>query len=239
MSHRLSLRVALESGFTLIELMIVVAIIGLLAALAIPNFIKFQTRARQSEAKANLKAAYTAQRAYYGDQSTYYDEASVIGFRPEFNNRYSYFFGGAGTELRLGIPLPPVGTGASVICPAGPQGSGTISSDQNKWGTPPVAYANPIITGLTPNPNGIAAVTTAEAIPAGTCCPQGYCEFASGAGGNIDSDNAYDVWFISSQGSVAGGGASTCQNATTAPTGLYGTAAAGEPVNICSDVIWQ
>ncbi|MBI3179248.1 MAG: prepilin-type N-terminal cleavage/methylation domain-containing protein, partial [Deltaproteobacteria bacterium] len=49
----------LSRGFTLIELMIVVAIIGILALIAIPNFMKFQAKAKQSEAKTNLKAYYT------------------------------------------------------------------------------------------------------------------------------------------------------------------------------------
>ena len=60
-----------KGGFTLIELMIVVAIIGILAAIAIPNFLRFQLKAKSSEGKTNLAAIRTAEESYYSEFGVY------------------------------------------------------------------------------------------------------------------------------------------------------------------------
>jgi type IV pilus assembly protein PilA len=67
-----------EKGFTLIELMIVIAIIGILAAIAIPQFAAYRQRSYNSAAQSDLKNAATAQEAYYVDFSTYCDDPDVL-----------------------------------------------------------------------------------------------------------------------------------------------------------------
>ena len=92
-----------QKGFTLIELMIVVAIIGILAAIAIPNFLLYQLKSRQSEAKTNLQAIKTSEVSFQAERGCY------VGIRAEPLQP-----AGAGKSAPYtwgaGLPPSPVGT---------------------------------------------------------------------------------------------------------------------------------
>ena len=84
----LSKMVKKNEGFTLIELMIVIAIIGILAAIAIPQFSAYRQRSYNSSANADLRNAATAQEAYYVDNMTYTStEANLVGTYGLFTSR--------------------------------------------------------------------------------------------------------------------------------------------------------
>ena len=73
-----------EGGFTLIELMAVVVIIGILAAIAIPNYIGQQDKAKDAAAMAQLRTAATSQQLYFVDRNAYAGTATELeayGFR--------------------------------------------------------------------------------------------------------------------------------------------------------------
>ncbi len=79
-----------KRAFTLIELLIVVAIIGILAAIAVPNFLNAQVRAKVSKAVSNMRSIGTAMETYYLDKNTYprwawdswgNDSVHYMGFR--------------------------------------------------------------------------------------------------------------------------------------------------------------
>ena len=86
-----------KNGFTLIELMIVVAIVAFLAMVAVPNFMRFLSKAKRAEAYVNLGTIYTAQKAHWAEHGTYskiLNGKDGIGWKPEGEHHYTYGFAG-------------------------------------------------------------------------------------------------------------------------------------------------
>jgi type IV pilus assembly protein PilA len=167
------MRTRLQKGFTLIELMIAVAIIGILSAIAIPTFTKVQARSKQSEVKANLKAIFTAQRAFFQEKNHFSPMAGEVGFEAERNNRYAYF-------LSAGSTLEDRST--STITQATTYTG--IQVDTFKYGS---TYAQTYAA--------TACGTEPEVVDAPA-------RFVATAQGNIDGDPTIDEWSISSESRV-------------------------------------
>ena len=90
-----------KKGFTLIELMIVVAIIGILAAIAIPNFLRFQAKSKQSEAKTNLGGIFTAETSWFAEHNAFAG-LGLISWAPVGSSvRYRYTLGVDAEDLGL------------------------------------------------------------------------------------------------------------------------------------------
>lgn len=189
-----------KQGFTLVELMIVVAIIGILAAIAVPNFIRFQARSKQSEAKTNLKAIFVGQRTRFAESEAYSVRAGEIGFSPERGNRYAYDLGSTVIASKSDLThqcavmqdrsaAAPVSSGEQCGVLADVFRYQTNIVPTNLSGRSPVVFSE-TTTGTPALAADSVGVTSAS-------CPR--CEFAARAVGNIDNDPGADEAFVSSQ----------------------------------------
>ncbi len=81
---------AVRRGFSLMEVMIVVVIIGILATLAYPRLEGYLLRTRQSEAQATLSALHTAQKIYHAMNQTYASSLSDLDLEIDSGATYTY-----------------------------------------------------------------------------------------------------------------------------------------------------
>ena len=101
-------RIKGQQGFTLIELMIVVTIVGMLAAIAIPNFLTYQAKDKQAEAKIALGDLYTRAILLLNAQNGSYVAPTIVALEYVVAGtpRYSYWYGVNGTPRRFPAVAP-------------------------------------------------------------------------------------------------------------------------------------
>lgn len=104
-------------GFSLVELMVVVAIIGILAAIAVPNFQRFTAKSKQAEAKATLSALYSSTRAFSSEWGTFSSSFAAIGYRPSGWQRYEH-----GWAANFPAAAPSGYAGPAIAAPNGAAG---------------------------------------------------------------------------------------------------------------------
>ncbi len=94
-----------NEGFTLVELMVVVAIIGILATLAVPQYKKFQAKSRQSEARLSLGGAYTIEQSFAAENASYTTCLGQAGYNRD-GVRFYYNIGFANSAMGQGTCGP-------------------------------------------------------------------------------------------------------------------------------------
>lgn len=149
---------------------------GVLSAIAIPNFIRYQARAKQTECRTNLKSLYTALRV--GGPTVEGSELTLLsqtGFSLERGNRYSYFLGKGPMEDR-----------------SGPQIQGTEQAQG--VGADTFKFPNLRVYTLEDLPPQVA-----EQVGVSGACPD--CDFTVACAGDVDNNpnDSPDVWTVSSK----------------------------------------
>jgi len=175
-----------QKGFTLIELMIVVAIIGILAAIAIPNFLTYQLKSRQAEAKTNLQAIKTSEVAFQAERGCYIGIGAEGVVAPAAGTKSIPFTWGTGVAPTAPGALwcQAAGVFGGTFADIGFKATGNV---MYRYGVDSTLVAAPgLYTPLTSCPVAIG-VTAAVALPIQN-------NFVAMATSNLDGDGTVSTW---------------------------------------------
>lgn len=168
-------------------------LLGLFAAIAIPNFLHFGAKSKVSEVKQNLHQLYVAERSFQEVHDRFSEDLAEIGFSPERGNRYAYFAGVGGKVARR-----DTATEASLE-----PGTSVIGVDRYKHATQQ-ALERFDRTGC---PLTVATAPDGSRAGLGVSGSGPGQVFIGAAAGNLDADARLDCWSIATVDRVADDGA--------------------------------
>jgi type IV pilus assembly protein PilA len=177
----------IRSGFTLVEAMVTVAITGILLAIAIPNYKRYQMRSMQTEAKSNLTSIHTVERAFFLERGTFTSCIKQIGFDP----------GSTETILYYGVGFPTAAASGMTCGIPGNQSCLGYTFDYSGYAVDTcTATAGSVVYASTASATG--AVGT---LPSGGTGPT-KLSFQAGASGVINPAGGTDSWTIDQNKSI-------------------------------------
>ena len=180
-----------QEGFTLIELMIVVAIIGILAAIAIPNFLTYQLKSRQSEAKTNLQAIKTSEIAFQAERGCYVGVLPEGVAVPAGGTKTVFFTWGTGVTPTIPAPAWCVGAFGGSFNDIGFKATGNVNYRYGIGVTTLAVGATYVPAG--PVAPQVASCPVAIAGP-GAAGAGGENNFVAAAQSNLDGDGGISTW---------------------------------------------
>lgn len=156
-----------------------VPVVGILAAIAVPNFMRFQCLSKQAEAKTNLAGLFTAQKAFYGEYGTYTSDLVSLNWSPDGQPTYVYGFYFPGPEVHLDN-MPP---------DYDPQRSDTANPAVVSAGSGRYSTAKMVTSS--------GRVLDGEDLPEQSLVDRD--SFVAGAVGDVDQDEDLDIWVMDNE----------------------------------------
>lgn len=147
---------------------------GVIAAIAVPNFLRFNVRAKQAEVKTNLKAAFVAEKHFELENERYSEVVEEISFAPAAGNLYLYAFSAEPRLAVAGSFDPQVGVTHTGIA-ADARRAPAMSLEVLRRATPAALWEDVGLRGT---------------------CPK-RCVLTVVAGANLDADDTIDLWSVS------------------------------------------
>ena len=154
-----------------------IGVIGLLALIAVPNFMKFQCKSKQSEAKTNLSGLFTAEKAFYGEYNSYTSDLVALNWYPyagENGPTYLYGFAYGGPDENI----PGMGSNYD-IDRADSLHPDVVSAGSYKTGKMITSSGRPLSSDDLPEESEVSKDA-----------------FIAAAVGNVDGDSDLDIWTI-------------------------------------------